>query len=353
METQTLKIADIKTDAGTQVRVTIDEPTVTEYAEAMQTGAEFPPPTVFYDGSNYFMADGFHRIRAAERVGKTEIAAEVREGSRADALIFALGANLTNGLRRTNADKRRCVEIALQEFADWSDRRIAETCGISNTFVGKIRSEVSTVDTCPPRVEGAADESHICPERGDDEGEVRTGRDGKAYKKLNSSAAREAAVKEDEDPKIRSWSTALTTIQSLIRHITAEGGPESILQETPPEDRHDWASQLRKIIGVFQVWAQDLDGQDSAAATLPGDSQAPIELDGASPGDRIAAPGSQQDSAGPIAAQNAREAAPQVVSDAEFFSQHRRKRNKDSQSKASAAPQDQGCEHLTSACSDE
>jgi hypothetical protein len=54
--------------------------------------------------------------------------------------MFALGANIKNGLRRTNEDKRKCVEIALENFAEWSDRRVAEVCGVAHTFVGKIRS---------------------------------------------------------------------------------------------------------------------------------------------------------------------------------------------------------------------
>ena len=156
-----LKIDSIQTEAGTQTRVKINEDAVTEYAEAMENGAEFPPVTVFHDGTDYWMADGFHRIMAASRNGFVDIEAEVRKGTKRDALIYALGANTANGLRRTNDDKRRCVQIALKEFPDWSDRRIAEVCGVGNRFVGTVRNE-------------------LCPGHSSPEPTKRIGRDGKS-----------------------------------------------------------------------------------------------------------------------------------------------------------------------------
>lgn len=142
-----IPIADIHTESGTQTRVMINEETVSEYAEAMEGGAEFPPVVVFHDGTDYYMADGFHRIMAASRNGFVDIAADVHKGTKQDALIYALGANVANGLRRNNQDKRRCVEIALKEFPDWSDRKIADICGVNNSFVGIMRKELCTVDS--------------------------------------------------------------------------------------------------------------------------------------------------------------------------------------------------------------
>lgn len=156
-----IPIENIKTEAGTQTRVMINEDTVSEYADAMMEGSVFPAVTVFHDGTDYFMADGFHRILAASRCGFENISADIRKGTRQDALVFALSANATNGLRRTNLDKRRCVEIALREFPDWSDRKIAETCGVGNKFVGDTRKQVCSGHTS--------------------ELQTRTGKDGKEY----------------------------------------------------------------------------------------------------------------------------------------------------------------------------
>jgi len=52
-----------------------------------------------------------------------------------------------HGIRRGNADKRRAVEIALREFPKLSSNMIAGMCGVSDTFVGKLRGDVLTVST--------------------------------------------------------------------------------------------------------------------------------------------------------------------------------------------------------------
>ncbi len=153
--TKKIKLSDIVTDAGTQVRAGLNEATVTEYAEALADGAKFPPVIVFHDGDRYIAADGFHRIHAAIRNGATQIECDVRKGNKSDALKFALGCNAHHGLRRTNADKRHAVGMALKEFPKLSDRALAEICIVSDHFVGDIRRE-STANRSqlppPPRI---------------------------------------------------------------------------------------------------------------------------------------------------------------------------------------------------------
>ncbi len=83
--TTTLMLDVIRTDGGTQPRASMDYGAVDDYTEAMKAGTVFPPALVFYDGSAYWLADGFHRYRAAERAGITEIACDVRQGTREDA----------------------------------------------------------------------------------------------------------------------------------------------------------------------------------------------------------------------------------------------------------------------------
>jgi hypothetical protein len=96
---------------------------------------------VFFDGVENWLADGFHRYHAHKRAKVTDIAATVHNGSKDDALVFALGANRANGLRRTNEDKRKCVGIALQRWPEWSNRRVAEVCGVSHMTVSRMRPE--------------------------------------------------------------------------------------------------------------------------------------------------------------------------------------------------------------------
>jgi ParB-like chromosome segregation protein Spo0J len=114
--------------------------TVSDYAVAMQGGASFPPIVVFLDREGTFwLADGFHRTAGAERAGLTEIAADVRAGGRHDALLYAASANAMHGVRRTSKDKRRAVELVLQEFPHATDRWVAERCGVDHKTVGAVR----------------------------------------------------------------------------------------------------------------------------------------------------------------------------------------------------------------------
>lgn len=145
-----LEISSIRTDGGTQVRASKVPAAVQDYAEAMREGAIFPPVVVFQNGSSLWLADGFHRLEAASLAGQHKIAADLRQGTLREALIYALASNSSHGLRMTNADKRKAVGMALDdaELSQWSDREIARWCGVTHPFVAKLREErVVTVTT--------------------------------------------------------------------------------------------------------------------------------------------------------------------------------------------------------------
>ncbi len=143
-EPLSLPITLIRRDGGTQPRVAINQTTVEEYASDMKEGASFPPVLLFNDGTQHWLADGFHRVLAAESIGLKEIAAVVRQGTQRDAVLYSCGANATHGLRRTNADKRRAVLRLLEdsEWSKWSDREIARRCGVSHDFVNRMRKSI-------------------------------------------------------------------------------------------------------------------------------------------------------------------------------------------------------------------
>jgi uncharacterized ParB-like nuclease family protein len=139
-----LNLSAIVIDKGTQSRAQISEETVSDYAEAMQAGDQFPPIIVFFDGVDYYLADGFHRLHAAQRLGKASIQAEVRTGTLRDAILFSLGANDKHGLRRSNADKRKCVRTLLEDF-EWGElsvNEMARICCVSPQLVAAVKSEM-------------------------------------------------------------------------------------------------------------------------------------------------------------------------------------------------------------------
>lgn len=141
-----LKVSQIRTDGGTQMRVgPRNQDAVREYADVLKEGGHLPPVTVFFDGRDYWLADGFHRHSAHLFLSLPDIEADVREGSKRDAILHAVGANASHGLRRTNADKRRAVEALLkdEEWGSWSDREIARASHTSHPFVAKARQDLT------------------------------------------------------------------------------------------------------------------------------------------------------------------------------------------------------------------
>ena len=141
-----IAISQVRTDGGTQSRAAINAATVTEYAEAMADPATvFPPIIVYFDGSEYWLADGFHRLEAWRQLGRSEVPAEIRQGDRRKAILHSVAANSAHGLRRTNDDKRRAVLTLLEdaEWSHWSDRQIAEQCRVTHPFVGRLRASLT------------------------------------------------------------------------------------------------------------------------------------------------------------------------------------------------------------------
>lgn len=150
-----LALNQIRMDGGTQSRAQLDWTAIDEYAGAMKEGDQFPPVIIYYDGSAYWLADGFHRVRAAEKAGLAEIAADVRQGTRRDAILHSVGANAFNGVRRTSRDKRQAVTMLLndEEWGRLYDDDIARLCGVARWTVWNIRKELISKNLINPSPE--------------------------------------------------------------------------------------------------------------------------------------------------------------------------------------------------------
>lgn len=135
----------IRRDGGTQPRAAIDYGIVEEYAQAMGDGAVFPPVVVFFDGTDYWLADGFHRCEAHAVCGLVDIDCDVRQGTVRDAILHSVGVNAAHGMRRTNADKRRSVMRLLEdpEWSQWPNRQIARQCAVSLDMVNRHRDSMA------------------------------------------------------------------------------------------------------------------------------------------------------------------------------------------------------------------
>jgi hypothetical protein len=139
---QEINIADIRIDGGTQIRKELNLDKVNEYAQQMDDGVEFPPITVFFDGSSTWLSEGFHRLSSERQRGSTTIKAIVINGTIEDATLFALGSN-KHGLNMSAEDYRRSIEIMLKhpKWSTWSNAQIAKHIGVSAMTVGRVKKE--------------------------------------------------------------------------------------------------------------------------------------------------------------------------------------------------------------------
>jgi uncharacterized ParB-like nuclease family protein/transposase len=178
-----ISISQIDFDSITQIRAEINDDTVSDYSERMAEGDKFPPVDLFDVGGRYLIGDGWHRILAYQKNGSMTTEATIHQGGRTAAIRFALGANAKHGMARSNADKRKAVEVALREFGNLSNREIARICGVGDKLVAAVRDQLreNRSSTNPP------------------EPETRIGADGKKRKMPTPKEQPEQMPEETEE----------------------------------------------------------------------------------------------------------------------------------------------------------
>jgi N6-adenosine-specific RNA methylase IME4/transcriptional regulator with XRE-family HTH domain len=152
-----LDVSKIRTDGGTQIRAELNQSRVEELAELLREGHTFKDSVVvFYDGTDYWLGDGFHRVEATKlasigidnaeiRSAMSGIDAEIRSGTREDAIEYACGANADHGLPRKSQDKRNAVTrlVTLPKWKNRTQEEIAKQCGVTQQYVSKILKELN------------------------------------------------------------------------------------------------------------------------------------------------------------------------------------------------------------------
>lgn len=181
---KTMNLGALVLDQKLQSRVEIDETAVSDYAEAIEAGDEFPPVLVYFDGIHHYLTDGYHRHHAHKRAGKAGIKVEIVNGTFRDAIFHATSVNSKHGMRRSHADKRKAVMTLLEDF-EWegmSSTQIANHCGVSVAFVSNLRN-----------VSGKQTEGTV--KYRDKDGEI------KEKKKAPGRPSKEPELKEDVKPE--------------------------------------------------------------------------------------------------------------------------------------------------------
>ncbi len=223
-----IELSKIRIDGGTQTRESLNNDTVKEYAESYKAGAKFPPVSLFFDGSDYWLADGFHRYHGARQAKLKQIHEEVTPGTVRDAILYSLGANTTHGLKRSNKDKHRAVETLLsdEEWATWSSNQIALKCCVSNDLVDKIRQSY------------LAKKQDSAPEK------RKATRNGTTYTQdtTNVGKGKKSDEKKPEDPPKEPEYTALDEAQDRVSEL--QGALFVAAQGELPEEQKQAALNL-------------------------------------------------------------------------------------------------------------
>lgn len=141
-----VRIANLALDGDIQPPMRLNSDTVETYLHAWMDGAKFPPIVVFRDpdGGRLWLADGFHRVRAAELAGIVDIMAEVHAGGKRDALLYAAGSNANHGLQRTPGVKKWYLRKLLED-AEWSKLtrgELARICRVRETLVEQVQTDL-------------------------------------------------------------------------------------------------------------------------------------------------------------------------------------------------------------------
>ena len=141
VKTERFKIEDLTFDPRLQLRVEEDKELRAEYARKHK---ELPPIKVIWveEHERTYVTDGWYTCHGKLDAGEKYVEGFVSKGTWADAVLAAGKGNRNHGKPWTNEDKWSVASAILAEWADKSDRWIADELGFSHAFIGKVRASL-------------------------------------------------------------------------------------------------------------------------------------------------------------------------------------------------------------------
>lgn len=132
--------------SGTEARASIDRDRVSVYGQILAETGYLDPVIVFRDPATEinWLSDGHHRWHAHHQQDVQQILAEVRIGTKRDAVLWGIHANARHGAGRVEADIEANLRTLLgdPEWSRWSDREIARIASVSHQTVARRRKEL-------------------------------------------------------------------------------------------------------------------------------------------------------------------------------------------------------------------
>lgn len=109
----------------------------------LESGVSLPPIVVHRPTMR--VVDGMHRLSVARLRGQRDIAVVFFDGDDNEAFELAVQLNVAHGLPLTLAERRSAAARLLTMRPEWSDRRVAESAGLSPKTVGVVRRTTAEI----------------------------------------------------------------------------------------------------------------------------------------------------------------------------------------------------------------
>lgn len=218
------------------------------HVEALvEAGGGWPPLLV--QRSTMRVIDGMHRLTASQRLGLREVAVVLFEGTVEEARVQAIVANVKHGLPLTIDERKASARLVLSDHPLWSDRHVAEICGLSSKTVATLRPPGLTTSSSGP--------------------EKRVGRDGR-LRPVRPSDVRErilVALSEDPSASLRAIAARVgaspETVRSVRRSIECRPPAGELVGQPSLEPAPSATATLptstspSAVIADVSIWATD------------------------------------------------------------------------------------------------
>ncbi len=106
-----------------------------------ETYAKLPP--ILVHRATMTVIDGTHRLEAARMLGCKTVPVVFFDGDEPEAYVEAVRCNIAHGRPLSITDRKNAAIHLLTSYPGWSDRRLAEICGLSNKTVANLREHSS------------------------------------------------------------------------------------------------------------------------------------------------------------------------------------------------------------------
>jgi hypothetical protein len=167
--------------------------------------------------------DGHYRLLAARRLAYTSVECVIFIGDDCDAFVEGVRQNTCHGLPLTLPERKNAA-IRILAFRDgWSDRRIAELCGLAHDTVGRLRRERACQSGGPRHLDSQRDGNRSSRHTRESDARARI---AQAIKETPSASLRQLA---------RATGSSHETVRAVRRRL--QSAPERTADLSPGDRR--------------------------------------------------------------------------------------------------------------------